>query len=313
MDSFKVKKELKLKSYAKVNLSLDVVGKRDDGYHLVETVMQQVSLHDDIYIGWRADNSGKLSISLSPGKPYLPSDARNLAYKAALMMEEHCSFHPSGKLEIKITKRIPVAAGLGGGSSNCAAVIIAMNRIWNMGLDTRKLCSIGAGLGADVPFCILCQNSRYNCALGEGIGDELFPVSRGLKKFVLLAKPAFGVSTKDVFKGIDACFIERRPDTDKLLASLKKGDDRGLYDNMVNVLEEYTLKQYPEVEILKKNVQDTENVKKVLMSGSGPTIMGIYDEYGAAKNACLKIRKQGYEAYWMTAGKIFRGERNVKF
>ena len=311
MDSVKAKKELKLKSYAKVNLSLDVIGKRDDGYHLVETVMQQVSLHDDIYIGWKNDSSGKLNISLSAGKPYLPTDARNLAYKAALMMAEQCD--PSGKLDIKIIKRIPVAAGLGGGSSNCAAVMIALNRIWELGFDTRELCALGANLGADVPFCILCQNSRYSCALGTGIGDELHPIVRGLKKFMVLAKPAFGVSTKDVFKGIDGCVIEQRPDTDKLIEALKKNEDSVLYSNMVNVLEEYTLKNYPEVETLKKTVQGTEKVEKVLMSGSGPTVMGIYDEYGAAKNACLKIREQGYEAYWTTAGKIFRGEKNVKF
>jgi len=299
--------ELKLRSYAKINLSLDVTGIREDGYHTVETVMQQVSLYDDIIINWEPDDSGQLEIQVTNSKPYLPTDQRNLAYKAAVLMAEGRQI--SGRLRMHLEKRIPVAAGLGGGSGNAAAVMIGLNRLWKLGLDTRQLCTMSSVLGADVAFCVLVQNSRYTCALGSGIGDVLTPVKRGMRKHLILAKPAFGVSTKEVFKGIDECVIENRPDGQKLIENLQKGNYPEVYDNMINVLEEYTLKAYPEVEKLKERIRRTSKVKKVLMSGSGPTVMGIYDDYLSAKKACLEIRKYGYEAYWLTTGKDIRGEK----
>jgi len=299
--------ELRLRSYAKINLSLDVTGIREDGYHTVETVMQQVSLYDDITMSWQTDDRGSLEIQVSNNKPYLPTDQRNLAYKAALLMAEGREL--SGILKIHLEKRIPVAAGLGGGSGNAAAVMIGLNRLWKLGFDTRQLCTMSSVLGADVPFCVLVQNSRYTCALGTGIGDELTPVRRGMRKHLILAKPAFGVSTKDVFKGIDQCVIEKHPDSQELIGNLQRGNYAGVYENMINVLEEYTLKEFPEVEKLKERIRGTNKVKKVLMSGSGPTVMGIYDDYLSAKKACLEIRKYGYEAYWLTTGKDIRGEK----
>ena len=303
-------RELKLRSFAKINLALDVTGIREDGYHTVETVMQQVSLFDEIDIRWQPDPEKELEIIISNSKPYLPTDQRNLAYKAALLMAEEGDFR--GTLKIHMEKRIPVAAGLGGGSGNGAAVMIGLNRIWNLKMNTLQLCEKGSVLGADVPFCILVQNSKYTCALGTGAGEILTPVRRGMKKHLILAKPAFGVSTKEVFKGIDSCIIENRPDIDQLREGLASEDYSKVYDNMINVLECYTLENYPEVKALKEKIAKTADVKKVLMSGSGPTVMGIYDTYSAAKKACLEIRKQGYEAYWVTAGKGDRGERNVK-
>lgn len=303
-------KELKLKSFAKINLALDVTGIREDGYHMVETVMQQVSLYDEIIINWQPDSSGELNIIISNSKPYLPTDHRNLAYKAAMLMSEGRSL--SGTLKIHMEKKIPVAAGLGGGSGNGAAVMIGLNRIWKLGLNTMQLCEMGKALGADVPFCILVQNSKYTCALGTGAGETLTPLKRGIRRYLLLAKPAFGVSTKEVFKSIDSCVIESRPDIKQLMEGLASEEYEKVYDNMVNVLEYYTLEAYPEVKKLKDKIQNTKDVRKVLMSGSGPTVMGIYDTYTAAKKACLQIRKQGYEAYWLTAGKGSRGEKHVK-
>ena len=299
--------QLRLRSYAKINLSLDVTGIREDGYHTVETVMQQVSLYDDIIMSWEPDQSGELKIKVTNSKPYLPTDQRNLAYKAALLMAEGREL--SGTINIHLEKRIPVAAGLGGGSGNAAAVMIGLNRLWRLGLDTRSLCTMSSVLGADVPFCVLVQNSRYTCAIGGGIGDELTPVKRGMRKHLILAKPAFGVSTKEVFKGIDECVIEKHPDGKQLVADLQQGDYPAVYENMINVLEEYTLENYPEVQKLKEKISATGKVRKVLMSGSGPTVMGIYDDYGSAKKACLEIRKCGYEAYWLTTGKDIRGEK----
>lgn len=300
--------ELKLRSYAKINLSLDITGIRDDGYHTVETVMHQVSLYDEIFMEWEKQQDKDLKIIITNSKPYLPTDQRNLAYRAALAMAEHIDF--GGTLKIHIEKHIPVAAGLGGGSSNAAAVMIGLNRLWKLRLNTRKLCKKGAELGADVPFCILTQNSRYTCALGKGIGDELTPVKRGMRKHVLLAKPAFGVSTKEVFKGVDEHLneIDSRSDEKELIEGLALGDYEKVYGNMINVLENYTLKSYPEVRVLKEKIKSTQGVKKVLMSGSGPTVMGIYDSYKAAKKACLQIRREGYEAYWLISGKEIKGE-----
>lgn len=308
--------QLNLRSYAKINLSLDVTGVRDDGYHLLETVMQQVSLYDDIGIRWEPDSCGELKITVTNSKPYLPVDSRNLAYKAALVMAEQAESligkRPRGVLKIHIEKRIPVAAGLGGGSGNAAAMVIGLNRLWEMKIDTPGLCAIGTLLGADVPFCILTQNSRYTCALGTGIGEVLTPVKPGMKKHIVIAKPAFGVSTKEVFREIDRFPSSERPDTQELIKGLKQGDMDRVYPNMINILENYTLKCYPEVQTLKDRMSAAGDAEKVLMSGSGPTVMAIYNNYGSARRACLEIRRHGYEAYWAHTGKEIRGERNDK-
>lgn len=308
--------ELNLRSFAKVNLSLDVTGVREDGYHTVETVMQQVSLHDEINIRWEPYQGQEFGIAVSNSKPYLPTDSRNLAYRAALIMAEQAERllgeKPVGTVRIHINKRIPVAAGLGGGSGNAAAVMIGLNRLWRLRLDTRSLCRLGTPLGADVPFCVLVQNSRYTCAMGTGIGDVLTPIKKGMDKHIVLAKPAFGVSTGEVFREIDSCPPEERPDIEALLAGLQLGNMGKVYRNMINVLESYTLKKYPEVQKLKERLAAAGGAKKVLMSGSGPTVIGIYNHYGAARRACLEMRGQGYEAYWAHTGKELRGERNVK-
>lgn len=308
--------ELNLRSFAKVNLSLDVTGVREDGYHTVETVMQQVSLHDEINIRWEPYQGQEFGIAVSNSKPYLPTDSRNLAYRAALIMAEQAERllgeKPVGTVRIHINKRIPVAAGLGGGSGNAAAVMIGLNRLWRLRLDTRSLCRLGTPLGADVPFCVLVQNSRYTCAMGTGIGDVLTPIKKGMDKHIVLAKPAFGVSTGEVFREIDSCPPEERPDIEALLAGLQLGNMGKVYRNMINVLESYTLKKYPEVQKLKERLVAAGGAKKVLMSGSGPTVIGIYNHYGAARRACLEMRGQGYEAYWAHTGKELRGERNVK-
>lgn len=307
---------LTLRSFAKINLSFNITGVRGDGYHLVETVMQQVSLYDEVKLNWEADAVNHLVITLTTSKPYLPTDSRNLAYKAAVIMADYAETltgsKPGGKLKMHIEKRIPVAAGLGGGSGNAAAVMIGLNRLWKLGLNTRALCEMGTLLGADVPFCILVQNSRYACALGKGIGEVLTPIRKGLEKHIVLAKPAFGVSTKEVFREIDNCPPEERPDAEQLMEGLSHRDMKKVYWNMINVLESYTLKQYPEVQTLKERLIAAGGADKVLMSGSGPTVIGIYNHYGAARRACLEMRHQGYESYWAHTGKETRGERNVK-
>lgn len=296
-------KELKLKSYAKINLSLDVTGILDDGYHGVDTVMLQVGLNDDIDLVWEeSEDAEGLEIFISANVPYLPTDERNLAYKAAVLLKNESGFEKSGRLGIKMFKRIPVAAGLGGGSGNGAAVLIGLNRLWGLGYDTRKLCDIAGALGADVPFTVLVQNSRYIAALGTGKGEILQPIRTSLRGPVVLAKPKFSVSTKEVFKGIDDCLITERPDTGKLIGALREGKSDEMYPNMINVLECYTLKEYPKVAALKREMSLSFGAEKVLMSGSGPTVYGFFDNYGNARKCCMSLRSKGFEAYWTFIG-----------
>lgn len=311
--------EIYLRAYGKINLSLDVTGTRPDGYHDLSTVMQRISLYDRVHMIWETDREGQdaqtgsaeetdsqgtasgIRIELKTNRPYLPTDERNLAYKAALIMAEHFAEEAgvgSGLLKISIIKNIPVAAGLAGGSGNGAAVLIGLNRLWKLGLNTRQLCRIGEELGSDVPFCILVQNSRYRAALATGRGEILQPLRKSMKKHIVLAKPPFGVSTKEVFRCIDDCEIKMRPDNQALLRGLASGDDQAVYDNMINVLELYTLEHYEAVKKLKEQFAEKTDALKVLMSGSGPTVFGIYPSEKEARRACEIIRGLRYEAYW---------------
>ena len=300
--------EIHLRSYAKVNLSLDVTGTRPDGYHDLSSVMQRISLYDRIHMIWTPDekaaNDGEtpdVRISLKTNRSYLPVDERNLAYKAAQIMIRRFASEPgagSGQLSISITKNIPVAAGLAGGSGNGAAVLIGLNRLWNLKLDTRQLCQIGEELGSDVPFCVLVQNSRYRAALATGRGEVLQPLKKNMHKHIVLAKPSFGVSTKEVFKCIDDYEIKQHPDNQELIRALASGNDALVYRNMINVLELYTLDHYEPVKKLKDIFQRETNAEMVLMSGSGPTVFAVYPTEREARNACMHLRKLKYEAYW---------------
>lgn len=300
-------RKIKLKSYAKINLSLDVLGKRDDGYHLISTVMQQISLFDIIDISWEEAETEKLNIFIRTNKKYLPADERNLAYKAAVLLNEYAE--KRGNLSIEIEKRVPVAAGLAGGSGNAAAVIIALNRLWGLGKDTRELCEIGGRLGADIPFMILVQNSRYTCALGEGTGEILTPLRNELNMYFTLSKPKFGVSTKEVYTGIDAISDYEHPDTEGLIEALNERDNERAISLMANVLENYTLRAYPKVEMLKKKVLKTEGIKFAMMSGSGSTIIGFYEKFDDARKAAESLRSIGYESYYAGAMKRIRGKK----
>ena len=291
-----------LKSYGKINLSLDVSGARPDGYHDLSTVMQRISLYDRIHMEWLPDSStSQIQIKVQTNRPYLPTDERNLAYKAAqIMTDRFASDHLTcgGTIRIDITKNIPVAAGLAGGSGNGAAVLIGLNRLWELHLNTRQLCKIGEALGSDVPFCVLVQNSRYKAALATGRGEVLEPLRIPMKKHIVLAKPTFGVSTKEVFKGIDSYEIHQRPDNRELIHGLTIGDDELVYKNMINVLELYTLDHYEPVKKLKEIFQSQTKAENVLMSGSGPTVFAIYSSEAEARQACMLLRSMRYEAYW---------------
>lgn len=307
--------EIKILSFAKINLSIDVTGLTADGMHLVDMVMQQLSFHDDVivrYVGETGKAPGEFDICVKTNRYYIPTDERNLAYKAAgLMAETYGKKIPGGRIEIEIFKRIPVAAGLAGGSGNGAAVLHALNVLWGLKLDLGKLCKAAESLGSDVPFCVMGQAKgnfnlpakirkhalASNCSRATGTGTELTPVS-GIRKAVVIAKPAIGVSTKEVYRGIDSCAIASRPNNDALEKALTTRDWESLYKNCINVLENYTLSAYPQVETLKEEMAVTGEPKLTLMSGSGPTVFALYDDIKSAKESCGQLRRRGYEAYW---------------
>ena len=260
------------KSYAKINLSLDVLGKMDNGYHTVKMVMQTVSLFDLVTVS----KAGQ-GVTVSTNLPFLPTDKNNIAYKAA---EEFFNYTGiKAGVSIDISKRIPVGAGLAGGSGNAAAVLKSMNKLFKTGLSLKELCSIGVKLGADVPYCIL-----GGTRLAEGIGDRLSPLPKMPLCSILLVKPAFSVSTKSVYEKIDSHQNYLHPDTDALIKGLHNGSLYEISSSMRNVLEEVCLCDYPILTQVKQELCELGAIKSQ-MSGSGPTIFGIFENSEDAQNA----------------------------
>ena len=303
--------ELRLKSYAKVNLTLDIKGVTEDGMHLVEMVMQQILLCDDIDMKWTAD-AETFEINLKTNRKYLPTDERNLAYKAALVMKNIAGDRDMrGKLDINIKKRIPVAAGLAGGSGNGAAVLHGLNVLWGMDLSLGELCRAGAELGSDVPFCVMGQaaenetlKERFagdslacHCALATGTGTDLEPL-KGLESHLVLSKPPVSVSTAKAYQGIDEIEIPTRPNTVEMIDGLKTKDYSLIEKNMVNVLENYTLKEYPTVVYTKNKMQELCTGHAVLMSGSGPSVYGLADSIKQSRLICEEMKKINRESFW---------------
>lgn len=310
-----------IKSYAKINLSLDVLGLLPNGYHQVEMVMQQLELHDIVTINWReVKERTDSNILLTTNRSDLPLNNENIAYKAAnLMMSK---FKKSGIIEINIEKNIPVAAGLAGGSGNAAAVLHALNYLWNKNLSVKELCEIGLSLGADVPFCVMGQakgnkqlGEKVNkdllactCALAEGIGEKLTPISP-LNCYVLLSKPAIGVSTAEVYSGIDEELGYRRPQnqgdvkfahhicTNELIDGLNTKKYSKVISNMANMLEIFSVKRYSIIMYTKDKIEKQGNAAKVLMSGSGPTVFSIYFEEPKMEEDYKLLSKFNKETY----------------
>ena len=290
---------------------MDILGVLPNGYHEVETVMQSIGLMDETEVLWEEiPGMGQVEIKITCNKPFVPLNEKNLAAKAVRLMEKVWverfpdGARPEGRVSIDIQKSIPVAAGLAGGSGNAASCMIAMNELWNMGLTVEELLGLAAGLGADVPFTLLSQVSDTRCALGQGIGDKLTAVENRLGMDVLLVNPGFGVSTAEVYRGIDGIPDEERtrPDTAGLMEALAAGDEDRAYRAMGNGLEDYTLKAYPEVARIKEEMRDTEGLLLTMMSGSGPTVIGFYRNGDDAHKAAIGFRKAGYTV--VTAEKV---------
>ena len=271
--------KLMLKSLGKINLGLDVLGRRENGYHDVRMVMQTVYLYDQITL----TKTKKPGIVLETNLFFLPVDEGNLAYRAAkLLMDE---FDIKEGVHIQLEKHIPVAAGMAGGSSNAAAVLYGINRMFSLGVSMEELMERGVTLGADVPYCIM-----RGTVLAEGIGEILTPLPPMPKCYVLIAKPPISVSTKLVYEKLDSHEIENHPDIDGILEGLKGQDIKKVASSMGNVLEKVTIEEYPVIEEI-KNVMKDEGALNAMMSGSGPTVFGIFDDKNTARAAADKIKK----------------------
>ncbi len=278
---------IELKALAKINLGLDVLGKRANGYHDVRMVMQTIYLYDDVNL----ERVKKQEIKIKSNLYYLPSNENNIAYQAAkLLMDE---FGITEGVHIHLKKRIPVAAGMAGGSSNAAAVLYGMNQLFDLKLSQQELMERGVKLGADVPYCIM-----RGTVLAEGIGEILTPLAPMPKCYILIAKPPISVSTKVVYEKLDSGAIVEHPDIDGLIQGLEAEDLEIVASKMGNVLEQVTITDYPVIEEI-KNVMKSDGAINAMMSGSGPTVFGIFKNRQDAKKAMdtLKRRKIAKQIY----------------
>ncbi len=266
------------KAYGKVNLGLDVIGTLPNGYHEVAMILQTVNLYDTVTI-----EKTEEGILLSSDREDLPNDSDNLAYRAAEKILSHG--HVEGGVKIHIEKRIPVAAGMAGGSTDCAAVLLGINELYELGMSKEKLCELGVKLGADVPYCIY-----GGTMLAEGIGEKLTQLPPPPKCTVLLAKPERGMSTKYVYDHLDLQRVEH-PDMDLIVTLLKERKLRELAEALINVLESITGKEVDEIPKIEA-IMKAAGALNSLMSGSGPTVFGMFEGREGAEQAARMIREQ---------------------
>lgn len=273
--------EISLKALAKINLGLDVLGKREDGYHEVRMIMQTIHLYDRVEI----KKTKSPQIHVETNLFYLPVDENNLVYKAAKLMKTE--FKIKEGVRITLQKFIPVAAGMAGGSADAAAVMVGMNRIFNLGIKQSRLMELGLKIGADVPFCIM-----RGTALAEGIGEKLTPLPPMPKCPVLIAKPAISVSTKRVYEQLHLTETTEHPDIDLIAENLKKKNLRGIAENMGNILETVTIKEFPVIREIKKLMKEN-GALGAMMTGSGPTVFGIYHNEKEIRKAYDALKQSG--------------------
>lgn len=272
-------RELKLKARAKINLGLDAVRKREDGYHEVRMIMQMINLYDKITLRKKTEPGITVTANLS----YLPVNEDNLVYRAAkLLMDE---FQVDGGLEIELQKYIPVAAGMAGGSTDAAAVMVGVNRIFQLGLNKKQLMERGVKIGADVPFCIM-----RGTALAEGIGEELTPLPAMPHCSLVIAKPKIHVSTKFVYGNLKVRELTEHPDIDGQVQALRENDLEQLVARMGNVLETVTIPAYPVIDEIKHTMMKY-GAMGAMMSGSGPTVFGIFEKEDKAQEVCRLLKK----------------------
>ena len=271
-------------AFAKINLTLDVTGKRENGYHDVKMIMQTVNLFDLIIVDKR-----KNGISVKANLEYLPTDERNIAYKAAKLFFERSGIDAG--VSIIMHKNIPVAAGLAGGSGNGGAVLVALNKMNDYPFTEEEIIEMSDILGADVPYCIM-----GGTALAEGIGEELSKLPDCPKLNILLVKPPINISTPEVYRAYDALEIVNHPDTEAMICAIKDKNISNMCKNLSNTLEDVTVKNNPVISGIKEKMIKN-GAKAALMSGSGPTVFGIFDSEADAKKSADSFYKQYKEVY----------------
>ncbi len=274
-------KEIKLKARAKINLTLDVTGKRENGYHELRMIMQTLSLYDGITLRMIPRDT----IEISKTASWMPTDSQNLAWKAADLMRR--TYNIKKGVSIHIDKRIPVAAGLAGGSSDCAAVLVGMNRMFHLGLSSQKLEELALTMGTDIPYCV-----RRGTVLAEGLGEQLTDIRPACPFcYVVLAKPPYGVSTAKVYQSLHLTENTPHPSAEKMIAAMQDGDVEKMGSLLGNVLETVTIPMHPDIIKLKKLMMKKGAVG-TLMSGSGPTVFGLFTDLKNAKRAAGIIRQR---------------------
>lgn len=270
---------MKIKAYGKVNISLDVVGKREDGYHLLSMIMQNIDLYDEIEV-----EKQECGIILECNKSYVPVDNRNLAYKAAEIFKERYDIVDGVKINIE--KNIPVSAGLAGGSTDAAAVLKVMNKLFNVNATEEELMELGLKLGADIPYCI-----HGGTALCQGIGEIITPIKPFRDKIVVLVKPAFGVSTKEVYKNFNLEKVKQHPKTAEIINAIENDDLNFVASNMKNLLENVTLRKHKILIKIKEEMNACGAINS-MMSGSGPTVFAFFDDMLKAQRCFEKMKKK---------------------
>ena len=271
---------MRLRAMAKINLGLDVVGKRTDGYHEVRMIMQTIQMYDVLEIEKKAEPGIVLTTNIS----YVPTDERNLVYKAAKMLMDE--FHVEEGLSMRLEKFIPVAAGMAGGSSDAAAAFVGVNRLFGLGLSEEELMKRAVKVGADVPYCVM-----RGTALAEGIGEKLTRLSRLPHCYVLVGKPGVNVSTKTAYENLklDALSVVH-PDIDGMVDAVKNGDLDGVISRMGNVFEPGIIGKYPVIQEI-KDLMENHGARRAMMSGSGPTVFGIFDDKEKMEQAAAVLRE----------------------
>lgn len=275
-------RQIVMKAYAKINLGLDVLRKREDGYHDLRMIMQNIGLWDELTL---KKLGKKDEILLTSNVGYLPNNDSNLVYRAIHLMKTEFNITTGVKADLE--KRIPIAAGMAGGSTDAAAALMGMNRLFDLKLSQQELMDLGVKLGADVPYCIM-----GGTALSEGIGEILTPLTPMPDCYLLIAKPAISVSTRFVYENLEIDKLPYHPDIDGMMESIAADDLEGIASRLSNVLETVTEKKYPIITKIKETMLE-EGALNSLMSGSGPTVYGIFTDKKAAMKALGKV--QGME------------------
>lgn len=269
---------MRLRALAKINLGLDVLRRREDGYHELRMIMQTINMYDQLDM----EISEEKGIHITSNLPFIPTNENNLVYKAAkLLMDE---FQVEQGLKVDLQKFIPVAAGMAGGSSDAATAMIGANRLFGLGLSVKELMKRGVKVGADVPYCLL-----RGTALAEGIGEKLRPLPACPDCYVLIGKPGISVSTKFVYENLQANELKEHPPIDRMLEALQWHNLYKIADYMGNVLETVTIPKYPVIEEIKNHMKE-HGALNAMMSGSGPTVFGLFDDKETAERACEELR-----------------------